>query len=240
MLDAWLVPPRGHEPEDIDHPDTPESVLREAMHGIRNLNRRLGYHRYLTAQLQRRLPRGFGGTLNVLDVGTGLADLPVALAHWGRRRGISVQAVGLELNPRILAMAEEETRDMPEVELVAGDALDMPFPEGAFDVVVSHLVLHHFPEDRLVALLQSMDRVLRPGGLMLIGDLVRSRPNQLLVEAACAVFGSPAALKDGKTSIRNAYSRAELTAFLKASELDYLSLAKPGYPTQVLIAGQKP
>jgi SAM-dependent methyltransferase len=240
MLDAWLVPPRGHEPEDIDHPDTPDDVLREAMRGIRNMNRRLGYHRYLTAQLQRRLPKGFGGSLNVLDVGTGLADLPVALAHWGRRRGISVQAVGLELNPRILAMAAEETRDVPEVELVAGDALDMPFPAGAFDVVVSHLVLHHFPEDRIVALLQSMDRVLRPGGLMLLGDLVRSRPNRVLVEAACALFGSPAALKDGKTSIRNAYSRAEFAAFLQESGLGYLDFARPAYPTQVLLAGRKP
>ncbi len=239
MLNAWLVPPRGHEPEDIDQPDTPDEVLREAMRGIRNLNRWLGYHRYLQAQLSRRLARGFRGSLNVLDVATGLADLPVALAHWGRRRHISVQAVGLDLNPRILAMAREETRNVPEVELVEGDALAMPFPDGAFDVVTSHLALHHFPEDRIVALLQSMDRVLRPGGIMLVGDLVRSRPNRVLVEAACALFGSPATLKDGKASIRNAYSRAELAGFVRDSGLDYLEFARPSYPTQVLLAGKK-
>lgn len=240
MLDAWFVPPRGQEPEDIDHPDTPDAVLREAMRGVRNLNRRLGYHAYLLGQLERRLPRGFSGSLNVLDVATGLADVPEAFARWGRRRGISVQAVGLDLNPRILAMAQEETRDVPEVELVEGDALAMPFPEGAFDVVTTHLALHHFPEERIVPLLQSMDRVLRPGGIMLVGDLVRTRPNQVLVEAACALFGSPATLKDGRTSIRNAYSRAEFAAFMRDSGLDYLEFARPGYPTQVLLAGRKP
>ncbi|MNK49199.1 Demethylmenaquinone methyltransferase [compost metagenome] len=240
MTDAWFVPPRGQEPEDIDQPDTPDEVLREAMHGIRNLNRRLGYHGYLLGQLERRLPRGFGGSLNVLDVATGLADVPLAFARWGRRRGISVQAVGLDLNPRILAMAQEEIRDVPEVELVEGDALAMPFPEGAFDVVTSHLALHHFPEERIAPLLQSMDRVLRPGGIMLVGDLVRTRPNQFLVEAACTLFGSKATLKDGKTSIRNAYSHAEFEGFIRDSGLDYLSFARPAYPTQVLLAGRKP
>lgn len=239
MRDAWYVPPRGQEPEAIDQPDTPEEVLREAMRGVRNLNRRLGYHRYLLAQLSRRLPRGFGGSLNVLDVATGLADLPVAFAEWGRKKRISVQAVGLDINPRILAMAEAETQDVPEVELVEGDALAMPFPDGAFDVVTSHLALHHFPEERVVPLLQSMDRVLRPGGLMLVGDLVRTRPNRWLVEAACAVFGSKATLADGRTSIRNAYSHEELMGFVRDSGLSYLALAKPGYPTQALLVGRK-
>ena len=65
MLDAWFVPPRGQEPEDIDHPDTPDAVLKEAMRGVRNLNRRLGYLAYLLGQLERRLPRGFSGSLKV-------------------------------------------------------------------------------------------------------------------------------------------------------------------------------
>jgi ubiquinone/menaquinone biosynthesis C-methylase UbiE len=240
MLKAWLIPPRGTDPEDIDHPDTPDIVLKEAMRGIRNLNQRLGYHHYLCWQLERRLRRGFSGSLNILDVATGLADLPAALALWGRRRSISVQAVGLDLNPRILAMAQEEVRGIPEVELVEGDALAMPFPEAAFDVVTTHLALHHFPEDRIVPLLQSMDRVLRPGGIMLVGDLVRSRPNIRLVEAACALFGSPATLKDGKTSVRNAFSHAEFADFVRDSGLGYLDFAHPAYPTQVLLVGRKP
>ncbi len=240
MPNPFSVPPRGQEPEAIDHPDTHAEVLREAMRGVKRLNRRLGYHRYLVSQLERHLPRGFGGSLNVLDVATGLADIPEALALWGRRRHISVQAVGLDLNPRILAMAQEETREVPEIELVEGDALAMPFPDGSFDVVTTHLALHHFPEDRIVPLLRSMDRVLRPGGLMLVGDLVRSRANIVLVDAACALWGTPAALADGKISIRNAYSRAEFEAFIRDSGLSYLDFARPGYPTQVLLAGRKP
>lgn len=240
MLKTWWIPPRGHEPEAIDHPETPAEVLREAMHGIRNLNRRLGYHRYLAWQLERRLGRGYRGTLNVLDVATGLADLPAALATWGRRRDLDVQAVGLDLNPRILAMAAEETQEIPEVVLIEGDALAMPFPDGSFDVVTTHLSLHHFPEVRVVPLLQSMDRVLRPGGIMLVGDLVRSRLNMAMVEAACAVFGSEACRQDGRISIRNAYSRGEVMAFVRESGLGYMAIAHPAYPTQILLAGRKP
>lgn len=240
MLDAWWVPPRGTDPEAIDDPNTPDDELREAMRGVRNLNRRLGYHAYLVNQLSRRLPRGYRGSLNVLDVATGLADVPVAIARWGRRKGLSVQVVGLDLNPRILTLAAEETRTFPEIDLVEGDALAMPFPEGSFDVVTMHLALHHFPAERIIPLLREMDRVLRPGGIMLVGDLVRTRANLWLVEAACRLFGSPATLRDGRTSIRNAYSRAELTEFMRNSELGYLTFARPSYPTQVLLAGKKP
>lgn len=240
MLKTWWIPPRGQEPEAIDQAETPPEVLREAMQGIRNLNRRLGYHRYLTWQLERWLGRGYHGTLNVLDVATGLADLPLALANWGRSRGLDVQAVGLDLNPRILAMAREETREAPEVVLVEGDALSMPFPDGSFDVVTTHLSLHHFPEKQVVPLLRSMDRVLRPGGVMLVGDLLRSRPNMALVEAACALFGSEACRQDGRISIRNAYSQDEIMAFVREAGLGYLAIAHPRYPTQILLAGRKP
>jgi SAM-dependent methyltransferase len=51
-----------------------------------------------------------------------------------------------------------------------GDALALPFLDASFDVVVSRFALHHFEEpDRLLA---EMRRVTRPGGQLMVADLV--------------------------------------------------------------------
>ncbi|MET7327584.1 class I SAM-dependent methyltransferase [Nonomuraea sp. NPDC005650] len=57
------------------------------------------------------------------------------------------------------------------VELVTGDMRDLPFDDGAFDVIVSSLAIHNIPDaegrERAV---REAHRVLRPGGSMLIAD----------------------------------------------------------------------
>jgi SAM-dependent methyltransferase len=55
-------------------------------------------------------------------------------------------------------------RAMPKVKFEIADAMDMPFGENEFDIVVSALVLHFIP-DRLKAFAE-MKRVLRRGGLV--------------------------------------------------------------------------
>ncbi|WP_433435899.1 class I SAM-dependent methyltransferase [Nonomuraea sp. CA-141351] len=57
------------------------------------------------------------------------------------------------------------------VELVTGDMRDLPFGDGAFDVIVSSLAVHNIPdaEGRAQAVREA-HRVLRPGGLMLLAD----------------------------------------------------------------------
>ena len=50
--------------------------------------------------------------------------------------------------------------------VVAGDALALPFSDGAFDRVIAAEVLEHIPDDR--AALAELARVLRPGGTMAV------------------------------------------------------------------------
>jgi len=58
------------------------------------------------------------------------------------------------------------------VEVLDGDARELPFPDGSFDLVVSNLALHNIrdTDERAVALREAV-RVLRPGGRLRIVDL---------------------------------------------------------------------
>lgn len=237
---SWWVPPRSGATEAIDLETTDDAALRREMASVAKLNGLFGYHSYLISALKRMQGRFPEHSLDVLDLATGSADVPVALARWARRSGRSLRLLGVDINPRILAMARERVLDYPEIALVQADAFALPFPEGSFDWITSHLAFHHLPPERIPELIRALDRLVRPGGGMLIGDLVRSWPNYWLVTAAVALLGDRVALADGQTSVLNSFTRAEWRAILEESGISYLGFHPLPFPTQVLITGKKP
>ncbi len=102
----------------------------------------------------------------VLDLGCGQGRHAFALL----KRGASV--VALDRNEEELdevarwfrAMHEGgEVPDGGSAEIVHGDALDLPFADGAFDRVVAAEILEHIPDD--LAAMRELARVLAPDGL---------------------------------------------------------------------------
>jgi ubiquinone/menaquinone biosynthesis C-methylase UbiE len=106
----------------------------------------------------------------VLDLGCGFGRHAFEAA----RRGASVVALDAgrdEVNgvaAMFLAMVEagELAEGSIHANVVQGDALHLPFPDGAFDRVICSEVLEHIPDD--LAAMSELARVLRPGGTMAI------------------------------------------------------------------------
>src|SRR5581483_11021090 len=57
------------------------------------------------------------------------------------------------------------------VRLERCDAKRIPFAEGSFAAVISNSIVHHIPEPQ--AVLAEMVRVLQPGGVLFVRDLLR-------------------------------------------------------------------
>lgn len=99
----------------------------------------------------------------VLDVGTGTGDLLIEF----HRREPTLSLWGLDLAGGMLAVGREKLRRLRiEASLVEGDALQMPFPREAFDIVAIAFGLRNLP-DREQGLREMADR-LRPGGRLLV------------------------------------------------------------------------
>lgn len=104
---------------------------------------------------------------DVLDLATGSGDVALAL-----RKALSVEAqiTGLDFCPPMLAEAERKRiaagHSPDSLRFLQGDCLSMDFPDDSFDLVTIAFGLRNLC-DRAIGL-SEMQRVLRPGGRLLI------------------------------------------------------------------------
>jgi SAM-dependent methyltransferase len=106
--------------------------------------------------LERVIARlGLPADARILDAGCGSGRNMVELARHG-------EITGIELSPTSVRLAR--ARNCGEV--LEGSVLDLPFPEGAFDLVVSLDVIEHLQDD--AGALRELRRVTRPGGALLV------------------------------------------------------------------------
>jgi len=89
-----------------------------------------------------------------------------------------VEITGIEISPAMLEIARQRAQSLGrQVELVAGDAQVLPFPDQRFDTVVCTISLCSIPDERQA--IAEVWRVLRPGGRFVALEHVRS-PNPII------------------------------------------------------------
>jgi SAM-dependent methyltransferase len=186
---------RSDEPEALDlGVDADEA--RRSLADLRFVNRRLGNRRAFLAAVRRHLHDG----ARILDVGAGSADLLAELAREGPGPW---RAVACDL--KHLHLREAPAR----LHRVAGDARALPFPPGAFDVVMANLFLHHFPQAELPGVLAGLYALARRA--LVVSDLRRAWVPYLFGRAAFPLlFRSRVSVADGLVSLRRAFRPEEL------------------------------
>jgi ubiquinone/menaquinone biosynthesis C-methylase UbiE len=103
----------------------------------------------------------------VLDVGCGPGYFARMLAEAVGEEG---SVVGIDAAPEMTDYASRKARRLSNCRFQPGTAESLDFPDVVFDVVVSSLVMHHLPEEGRLQAASEMQRVLRPGGRLLLAD----------------------------------------------------------------------
>jgi ubiquinone/menaquinone biosynthesis C-methylase UbiE len=115
--------------------------------------------------------------LDVLDLGTGTAQIPILLCQrFARCRVMACDAAASMLDQAQYNLAVEDCSH--RIELRHVDAKKLPFHETRFDVVMSNSIVHHIPEP--LAVLREAVRVVQPGGLLFFRDLLRPESREQL------------------------------------------------------------
>lgn len=161
-----LTPARRRGVEWLDDPGIDPDVRSRSIGDVTRSNRLLGGLRSASHAFRAVLP-ALPPAITILDIGTGLADVPARLRAIGRAGRRDVFAIGVDLAPTLLA-ASRGRLDAA----VCADALALPFGDRAVDVTVCSQILHHFDEDGAVAFVREMNRVARRA--VIVSDLRRS------------------------------------------------------------------
>ncbi|HEY3381908.1 MAG TPA: methyltransferase domain-containing protein [Vicinamibacterales bacterium] len=223
--------------ELMDSNQWPAPVVRKTLRFLELTNRCFGG----AAVVLRRFvswhgQRAFTASLRILDVGTGGADVPVALINWARPLGLDLRVTAIDSAPDIVEAARARVSRVPEITVERCSLFDLAASGRRFDIVVASLFLHHVPPSRTPDALRAIDRLAVRG--VIISDLMRSPVALVAVGALALVAGNHVVRHDGPLSVRRAFTVDELEQLASNTGLTYLAAEREG-PFRVSLSGQK-
>jgi ubiquinone/menaquinone biosynthesis C-methylase UbiE len=215
--------------ELLDGPLDDRATLIGNLRDLRRANRWLGGVAMSVRAIEAVLAATAGGEpVRILDVGTGGADVPLALLEHARQAGLHWRLTGIDSRPEVLdaaAAADRRVTGTAGLELHVGDGRSLPYPDGSFDLVHTSLVVHHLEPDEAAALLREMTRVARRG--IVVNDLVRGRLAYLGAWLLAHLATANAYTRhDAPMSVQRSYTRAELVAMTEASGARIVATAR--------------
>jgi ubiquinone/menaquinone biosynthesis C-methylase UbiE len=163
---------------------------------------------------------GLPADVEVLDLGTGTAQIPIELC----RQCPTLRVLAIDLSAEMLKLAARNVAAAglgERIRLQQVDAKQLPFTDGRFAAVASNSIVHHIPEPQKT--LADAVRVLRkPGGLLFIRDLARpcedAEVRRLVQTYAADANDHQRQLFDD--SLRAALSVAEIRALVEQLAFD--------------------
>ena len=225
-----LTPRRRRGTEYLDDPGVDGSVTIRSLTDVARSNRLFGGTSAALAEIRKALrelgTKVGGGEVTLLDVGTGLGDIPARARKLAASAGVPLRTVGVDASEPLARAAACEA-----LSTVRADALALPFADDSVDIAMCSQLLHHFEGDRALALLRELDRVARHR--VIVSDLHRSWI------AAAGIWLASFPLRfhrvsrhDGVVSVLRGFTRDELERMVESAVRQRPSVRyRPGFRT---------
>jgi demethylmenaquinone methyltransferase/2-methoxy-6-polyprenyl-1,4-benzoquinol methylase len=188
------------------------------------------------------------GIGDALDVATGTGDFAIDLA---RRPGVT-RVVGIDFAPKMLPLARHKAKKhglLQRMNWMLGDAHGLPFPDDSFLCATVGFGLRNFADKE--AALREMARVVRPGGRVVILDIVpfagkgifhgllRAGFRGVVPWLGALVAGNNEAYKYLPESVDSYLTAAELLAVMESVGLKKIRYEMMGMGTVAMHVGEK-
>jgi 2-polyprenyl-3-methyl-5-hydroxy-6-metoxy-1,4-benzoquinol methylase len=204
-----LVPRRRRGFEHLDDPRTDPALRERSLRDVRRANTVLGGARAVLRELWRPRPAR-GTSMSVLDVGTGLADIPARARRAAAGRGVTLTIFGVD-EAEVLARLGAGLLDGA----ACADARRLPFGDASVDVVLCSQVLHHFEDAEVPVVLAELSRVARQR--VIVSDIRRSWLAAAGFWLVTWPLGfHPVSRHDGFTSVLRGFTPDELARHVRS------------------------
>jgi len=195
--------------ERMDDPNVDRDQLARSLGFLRTINHRLGG----VSALLKPLRRWSGNwdqnqTIRILDVGTGSADIPLAVVNWAHRHNLRMHVTAVDNHETTLDLAKQYIGDRDEIELVRADATQLGdvYEDNTFDYAHAGLFLHHLSDIEVMTVLRIMQRLARRA--VIWNDLVRGALPKMGVWLA-TLGASQIVRHDGLVSVDAGFTKRE-------------------------------
>lgn len=202
---------RSMQAEYFDAPDRPAGEVTAAFRELDRVNRLFQFSHPFVSRLPRWLGRPRCERLDILDVGAGTGLLGKRLSDWARRRGWDWRFTNLDANPVALKSGNAENG-------VLGSALQLPFADASFDLVVASQMTHHLTDAEVVQHWREAWRVTRDA--IFICDLHRNAGFYAMLWLTMRVMRADRRLReDGLISVKRGFRLGEWRELASRAEI---------------------
>lgn len=100
--------------EALDAPGVDDQIVAGSLHDLSRMGRVLGWTRLAVREVAQVVTQQRLQTFSVLDVGTGAANIPIALARWARQQQREAQFTASDISDQMLAVASANCASFPK------------------------------------------------------------------------------------------------------------------------------
>lgn len=200
---------RKMETEQMDDFTVQGDLLTETLDQLARINKYLGGNQ-ITMNGLKKILKGHptDKPLTIVDMGCGNGDLLRCIAEYGKKVGYDFRLIGIDANAHTVAYARKLSGNYKELSFQQLDVFSEEFQKLEYDLVLATLFLHHFSEEEIVTLLQSVMKTATVG--MVVNDLHRNALAYFLFRLLGLFIRNPMTREDGLISIRKAFKREDL------------------------------
>jgi len=210
---------RSQDKELMDDLNCSGSELNTTLSELKFINRFLGGNYVTTNGLARLTKQKPQASYTIADVGCGGGDMIRVMADWAKSKKKEVTFIGIDANPNILDLAAIRLAGMAQVTWKVQNVFEHEFSEDRVDITTCTLFTHHFSDQELVTLLDSIRKKSRIG--LVINDLHRHPLAFYSIKWLTRIFSkSKMVQNDAPLSVLRSFSKADWEKILLSVGID--------------------
>ncbi|MEL7833789.1 class I SAM-dependent methyltransferase [Fodinibius sp. Rm-B-1B1-1] len=193
--------------ERMDDPNCDPEKLRNTYRQFEHINTLISQWRYIYKQHIR--PKLHTQThYSFLDIGFGGGDIPIKIAQWLTKDGISFNITAIDPDPRAINYIQSQ-EPTSKIEFLQCQLSDLDRANQQFDFILSNHLIHHLTKKELSNVCSLTEELC--SGSVVFNDLQRSDWAYLLFNIfSRPFFRNSFITEDGLTSIKRSYTPKEL------------------------------
>ncbi len=215
---------RSEALEIMDDLSFHEEVIFQTLRELDSINQWLGGNSVTLNALEQLWSKiSENQTIAIADLGCGSGEMLRLIARKALKEKRTVQLTGIDANPHVVTYAQKQSIGFDNLKFEELNIFNEQFQSRSFDILIATLFLHHFSDDELVNIFQSMKRQAKHG--IIVNDIHRHPFAYYSIKWLTRLFSKSSMVKfDAPLSVLRAFKAHELRSILKKAEIESYQL----------------